>query len=191
LASGVLIAILDNGLVTRQAWSDYLMNDLPLYVSRQARVMDRLDRLETLVKPDALIATHWAGYPGYFSDFRLIDVLGYNDHAIARLPLHSTFTRANAGDYLPGHEKWSYRELFDRRPDAFFSVWGLSDAEAERVMGEHGYIERDDFWLAAHSPAVLGEGGSTRAEKLPLPRQSARKGQLVRPQTLDPRGTLG
>ena len=154
LAGALLLAVNENGLASRPAWSSYLMDDLPPFVTRQARILDRLDRLQTWVSPPALVATHWAGYPGYFSDYRLIDILGYNDRVIARLPPNTTFTRANYRDYLPGHEKWDYNEVFARRPDAFFSVWGLSPDQTERLMVEHNYVKHDDFWLAAHSPAV-------------------------------------
>jgi hypothetical protein len=154
LGGAMAITIVENGLGSAAGLSSYVLGDTPLFVKREARVLDRLDRLRPWLAPDAVVATHWAGYPAYFTDYRLIDILGYNDRVIARRPLTTTFTRANYLDYLPGHEKWDYEEVFARRPDAFFSVWGLSRSETERLMAAHGYVDRDDFWLAPHSPAV-------------------------------------
>lgn len=59
----------------------------------------------------ATIAVFTAGYPGYFSERRLVDMLGKSDAMIANGPRRDV-------PYLPGHDKFDYvRSIVEQRPD--------------------------------------------------------------------------
>ena len=61
--------------------------------------------------PDAVIASNPAGAIAYFSDRRVIDMLGLNDHHIARVPV------AEMGVGRAGHEKGDGAYVLGRQPD--------------------------------------------------------------------------
>jgi len=61
--------------------------------------------------PDAVIASTPAGAIAYFSDRRVIDMLGLNDHHIARVPV------AEMGAGRAGHEKGDGAYVLGRQPD--------------------------------------------------------------------------
>jgi hypothetical protein len=137
----------------------------PLYARRYEKNLARLRRLEQIVRPGALVATVWAGLPAFYSDYRLLDLLGYNDRVIARLPPAEPLTTENFASYEPGHEKWSYAETFKGRPDAFLSTWSLDGAQAEALMAREGYVEADGFWLRCGSPFVDWQRVHIKGEK--------------------------
>jgi hypothetical protein len=149
------LVLSSNGLAAdRDAWRDYLVLDKPMFAKRYEKTLARVRRLEQLARPGALVATVWAGIPGFYSDFCLLDLLGYNDRVIARLPPAEKITRENFAGYEPGHAKWSYEETFKRRPDAFLSLWAVNRQETAAMMARQGYVQVDDFWLRCGSPFV-------------------------------------
>ncbi len=111
--------------------------------------------LQAAVADDALVASVWGGIPSYFSSFRMIDILGYNDRQIARMAAVLKLTRATASAYVPGHNKWDWEYALAKRPDAILRGWALNREQRQRLFGERGYepLTRD-IWLRTDSERV-------------------------------------
>lgn len=155
-----LVLVLANGLwlsegaeVRRRAVT---FADRPMLVGSHAQVLDRLLALEGKVAPGARVATFWAGIPGYFSDYRLVDMYGYSDRHVARLPAHLDPGAGALRAFTPGHGKWDYRYVLrERPPDAFFQAWQLAPPSGTALLEAHGYVRDGDFWILADSPYRL------------------------------------
>ncbi len=64
---------------------------------------------------DALVATIPIGAFGYFSEARILDMMGLTDKHIARLDVPTGLGAA-------GHEKYDYEYIFSRRPDIIIQL---------------------------------------------------------------------
>jgi hypothetical protein len=154
------LLIAANGLAAgREAswnWRLVTGGERPPLTERHREVYADLRLFERLVAPQAAVATAWAGIPAYFSDYRMVDLLGYNDRHLARMRPNQPLVASRYWEFVPGHVKWNVRYDVDEvRPDAFFQVWGVRGAgSALAVMHSHGYRRRDRFWLRADSPWV-------------------------------------
>jgi hypothetical protein len=88
------------------------------------RVARDIHELTKQLPPDTRVAVVWAGIPAYFSAFRMIDVMGYNDREIARGPWFQPISLDHAAAYIPGHMKHDLqRTLRDKQPDVLFQWW--------------------------------------------------------------------
>ncbi len=99
---------------------------------------------------DALVAVVWAGIPGYFSNLRLVDALGYNDRRIARQPPRVPL---QAEALRPGHVKWDWTYVLNRRHvDAVLQIWPLDQRlELESRLERSGFERVEDFWVRRQS----------------------------------------
>lgn len=149
VAATVALVLLADGLVlsarSDENWDDLVGGRQPLLVVSHAVVLTDLLRLEEIVRPGAKVAVAWAGIPAYHSDYRMLDIYGYSDRHVARLPSAEKLTPPGQDRYTPGHVKWDYAYLFGKRPHAFLQAWQLGD-RTEEVMGRHGYVQRGGFW---------------------------------------------
>jgi hypothetical protein len=136
--------------------------DRPPMVDRHERVLERLVDFQRQFPTDALVAVAWAGIPAFFSDYRLVDLLGYNDRELAHGPPPQPIDAAHWERFWPGHNKWNVEASLARRPDAYFQVWGprVLGLRVKDVMEAHGYVEHGAFWLRADSPLVSGQPGA-------------------------------
>lgn len=88
--------------------------------------------ISQLTSEDAVVATVWAGAPGYYSGRRMIDLLGKNDREIAALP--------PKGEMYPGHNKWDYtHSIWKLSPDMIFQTWRAT-AQDYRDLERWGYV---------------------------------------------------
>lgn len=126
----------------------------PPQVESHLKVLRQLHRMQRIVRPGATVATAWAGIPAYFSDYRMVDILGFNDRHVARLP-----SRMPGRDFRPGHDRWDFDYLLGRvRPDAFFQVWKglrMEGVKVGELMTGAGYRRHRGIWLRRGSPFVL------------------------------------
>lgn len=76
--------------------------------------------LQRFTPPDTLLAGSGIGAIGYFSQRKLIDILGLTDVTIAH-------TERPTGEGLAGHEKYNHAYLLDRRPSVILVQNVLSD----------------------------------------------------------------
>ena len=101
----------------------YITAKLPAGSEVHSRVTADVVRLAKQVPPDAKVAVLWAGIPAYFSDFRMIDLLGYNDREIAKGPWAYHPPRDEPRQLKVGHMKWNLDYSIDTyRPDVVFQA---------------------------------------------------------------------
>jgi hypothetical protein len=160
-AAGALGLVLVNGLWpggTDTAWRLMMGTQRPPQVESHLKVLRQLHRMQRIVRPEATIATAWAGIPAYFSDYKLVDVLGFNDRYVARSPSRLPGDEDHPRLFRPGHDRWDFDYLLKRvRPDAFFQVWGprLEGLKVGELMTSAGYQQHNGIWLKRSSPYVL------------------------------------
>jgi len=164
----VVLWLLANGLASPASarWNWRLMAGVerPPLVDRHREVLEQLASFERLVPRQATVATAWAGIPAFFSDYRMIDVLGYNDHVLAHRPSPRPLVVERWWELIPGHTKWDVRyELEQVRPDAFFQIWGVHAlGRVETVMKSYGYRRLGHFWVRADAPGMPAAGAHAR-----------------------------
>jgi arabinofuranosyltransferase len=154
LAAAVTITtlLLSNGLWlsdrTPDNWRALVVTDRPMLVVNHQLVYQGVRRLQTILLPDAVVAVFWAGIPAYFSDFRMVDLLGYNDRHIARGKAAFPYTVNEFQRYVPGHAKWDNDYVFrEHRPDAMSQIWGIPPDRVAPTLRRHGYRRREGFWV--------------------------------------------
>jgi hypothetical protein len=162
LASVTLVfALAFNGFLSKdfsKRWSQVVtVSPSATRLDLKARVVVQTLALGKILEPDALVAVIWAGIPAYFSEYRLADMLGYNDRQLARGPsaLHVTLEKPLA--FVPGHNKFNaHYTLGTQKPDLVFQLWTMSEEQIQRVMRRHGYVKRQ-YWVRENSPYLRGE----------------------------------
>lgn len=118
----------------------------PLHSKENMELIRDLKKLQTVVPDRASIAVVWAGIPAYFSDFRMIDLLGYNDKVISRKK--ARVDENTWKQYLPGHSKTDYGySLGTLKPDVIFQMIGQETAENQSILHRHQYVPFDDYYV--------------------------------------------
>lgn len=172
-ATAVALLLLNGLWLSSEAdenWRRFTLTDRPPNVERHERVVGQLRAFERLVRPPAVVATAWAGIPAYFSDYRMIDILGYNDRVIARMPPVVALGEDDFRFFRPGHLKWNEQRLLtEQRPDAFFQIWGVRRGmgKISQVLPGYGYHQVGRFWMRSDSPYV--QPAAVAAEPAPAP----------------------
>ncbi len=139
-------------------WHEVTLTDRPPVTSRHQRVVAGILSFRRLVQPGAVVATAWAGIPAYFSDYKMIDILGYNDRTIAHMQPIVPLDEDHFDTFRPGHTKWNeLRLLNEQRPDAFFQIWGIRRGmgRVADVLPKYGYRKVSGFWVRSDSPYIL------------------------------------
>ena len=160
-AATVVALLIVNGLwlsdKANDNWRELALVNRPPMTQRHQRVVGQLVAFEKLVKPGATVATAWAGIPAYFSNYKMIDILGYNDRVIAHSLPVTPLDEDNFDTFRPGHSKWNEQRLLaEQKPDAFFQIWGIKRGmgPVAKVMPGYGYRRRAKFWVRMDSPFV-------------------------------------
>ncbi|HEX4966199.1 MAG TPA: hypothetical protein VF173_35650 [Thermoanaerobaculia bacterium] len=157
-------------------WNNLLVTQRPPLVENQRGVMDQTLVFQRLLKPGAVVATAWAGIPAYFTNYRMIDILGYNDRVIAKRPPIHPVDEDSYDAFIPGHDKYDeHRLLEEQRPDAFFQIWGIRKELGlpTEVMPKYGYRKVGGFWIRADSPYLLSP--PPQPEPTPQPPEKGRR----------------
>lgn len=172
IAVAVLALLLVNGLwlsdKVNESWRQIAIVDRPPMTLRHQRVVNQIVAFKTLVKPGAVVATAWAGIPAYFSDYKMIDILGYNDRVVAHMTPVTPLDEDNFDLFRPGHSKWSEQRLLtEQRPDAFFQIWGIKRGmgKVAKVLPSYGYRRVGKFWMRGDSPYVDLRGAAPASEE--------------------------
>lgn len=160
-AATALALLLLNGLwLSSRAdenWQELTVTGRPPVVERHERVIGLLQSFQRVVRPGAVVASAWAGIPAYFTDYRMVDILGFNDRVVARMAPVAELNEENYWFYRPGHVKWNEQRLLrEQRPDAFFQIWGVRRGMGKvvEVLPSYGYRQVAGFWTRADSPYV-------------------------------------
>jgi hypothetical protein len=153
---------------TDDYWRELTLIDRPPMTMRHQRVAAEMVHFQRFVRPGAVVATAWAGIPAYFSDYRMIDILGYNDRAVAHMKPVVPLDEDNFDGFRPGHVKWDQPRLLGvQRPDAFFQIWGIKRGmgKVADVLPSYGYRKVGRFWVRADSPYLLPQAAPPPAEE--------------------------
>lgn len=137
-------------------WTAVGILERPLFVTSHALVLGELKELEKIAEPEATVATFWAGIPAYFSNYKMVDMLGYTDPQVARLDVRLDHGQKDPlKRYTPGHGKWNYEDLLNwRKPDVIFQVWGIEPKRQASFFRKFGYEEVQGFWVRAGASTV-------------------------------------
>jgi hypothetical protein len=157
LAATVAALLAANGLWQHdellESWKTVSLVNRPTHADKYAGLLGLVHKLQQIADPHASVAVVWAGTSAYFSDFRLVDTLGYNDRRIAHGPPARKLDEDSFDDYVPGHVKWDYAYLLGvRRPDAVLQIWG--GKEVVPMLRAHGYRRIGDLWIDPASPWI-------------------------------------
>jgi arabinofuranosyltransferase len=141
-----------------ESWKGFAVVSRPLFATEHAAILGQLRALQAIAEPSAVVAVSWAGIPAYFSDFRMVDELGYNDRHLARRAPSLELTEDTFDEYMPGHAKWDYAYLVDsQRPDAFLQLWAIDKEHllaTVRLIRSRGYRRAGSLWLDPSSPRL-------------------------------------
>jgi hypothetical protein len=142
---------------THDPWRLLALVERPPLTDRHQQVVEAMTRFRRMVRPGAVVASAWAGVPAYFSNYKLIDILGYNDRTVAHMDPVVPLDEDHFDTFRPGHTKWNDpRLLGEQRPDAFFQIWGVRFlGRVPEVMARYGYHRVGGFWVRADSPFIV------------------------------------
>jgi len=141
-------------------WQDLAAARQPQLIAMQGGILRSLRRLQAVLGPTGVVATYVAGIPAYFSDYRMVDVLGYNERHIARLPPLMPVLPDSYDAFEPGHVKWDYAYLLARyHPDAIMTPLAVGPRGSPwRLLTAAGYrYDEGGFFLRR------GAGGRRQA----------------------------
>lgn len=125
------------------------------FATSAARMLVVSRWIERNTSPDARVAVSWAGTVPYFTERRMLDLLGKTDPVIARKEMRSPWDGVPPYvSFLPGHMKWDYAySLGEKRPDVVVELW-----PGECVIRPDEEPPRDAKpFLADYDPVVVGD----------------------------------
>jgi len=137
-----------------------MLRDVPDGTIANYRNVRNLRKILAL-PPETRVAAVYAGASAYFSDFEMVDQLGFNDREIAHGPVRVPLV---AGHMNVGHLKYDHAFLLaERDPDVFFYLWppGSSGAELRRA----GFVRWEEFWVRPAIRALLEDAEAEDAEE--------------------------
>jgi hypothetical protein len=118
---------------------DLAVSRPPWTTAGQAPVFRAVARLRDEIAAGSVVATACAGIPAYFSDFRMVDELGYSDRHIARLPPSVPLGPGNYQMFQPGHVKWDEAYVLTCHPAAIVRCVAGGRFQDGRLLREAGY----------------------------------------------------
>ncbi len=126
-----------NSLRGSDSLRQWLLLDRPLHYVDNENMIRRARLVTKITEPNATIAVTWAGAIPYFANRHTVDLLGKNDHTIARQASKPDLISGRFPEFLPGHMKRDYDySLGKLKPDVIVQLW-KSAAEASRYLGQH------------------------------------------------------
>ncbi|HKQ57339.1 MAG TPA: hypothetical protein VJY35_05690 [Candidatus Eisenbacteria bacterium] len=103
-------------------WRATTLIEPPAYREVNAENTARAVAAVGLVREGGSVAAAAVGAIGYYTDRRIVDLLGKSDRHVARLPMH----RASKSGlhFVPGHLKWDYAwSIGELKPDVVAQLW--------------------------------------------------------------------
>lgn len=99
------------------------------------------EALARVTKPEARIATMWAGAPAYYAQRPMVDLLGKSDRQIATGSPAVPPVPSGLAWFLPGHNKWDYEySVGELGPDVVFQTHGWQETLGR--LAQWGYHKR-------------------------------------------------
>lgn len=149
-AATLAALLLANHLGSTEDWRRFLVLKRPLHVEGHERFVRQTLRLreQGLVPPHARVAVVWSGIPAYFSDWQMVDLLGYNDPWVARQPPSIPLTAATWRSFRPGHVKLGYGHALEvHQPDLIFQTWRPDGKDWAPELRRRGYERVGPYWV--------------------------------------------
>ena len=152
-----------NGLLfskqSQEKWNNIILKNHPLHYVYHYYMVEKVNELNKITSQDAVIATVQAGICGYYSQFKLTDIMGYNDKYIAKGPVYFKLTKKNYKEFVPGHVKLNYDYTINKvKPDIIYDTWGIQYPEIKIQLDtllEKYYNEvSEKFWVRKGSENV-------------------------------------
>jgi hypothetical protein len=137
-----------------ERWRDLVLARPPILVAGHQLVVDQTRALQKMALPGAVVATVWAGIPAYLTDWKMVDILGYNDVVIARESSAAYLDRDHYRQFQPGHVKWDYEHVLEHHPDAFLQLWAVNEEMEQRLLSPQGYRRIAGFWVRVGSKRI-------------------------------------
>lgn len=95
--------------------------------------------LEATYGRDLRVGVIEAGSFGYYSDFELVDLLGYSDREIARRRAHVDGNLPLSERFIPAHNKWDVELVVEERDVDVFVQMVAIGPEEHALLRERGY----------------------------------------------------
>lgn len=138
---------------------DLLVLRPPFQVEEHARVLESFLLLERYFPSELSVTTVFAGIPAVYTEFRLVDFLGYTDPWLAKQPAAMALDTLEPERYEPGHVKWDLTYVLDRkRPDIVLHTFGIPRDRIVPELERRGYREVRGLWLAPWTPSPFDSG---------------------------------
>jgi hypothetical protein len=129
-------------------WEALAVLEPPYNAENNGAIYGEVRKLQGLLAPGAVVATSWGGIPAFFTDFRMVDLLGYNERHIAHGPPVSPLTIDHFEDFMPGHAKWDFAYVLRRyQPDAFLNFRAVPRFNLADTLKAAGYVRLGSIWL--------------------------------------------
>ncbi len=111
------------------------------------RAVLRARDLEARFGKDIRVAVIEAGAFGYYSDFELVDLLGYSDREIARGRAHVNAGLPISERFIPAHNKWDLRVVLRARDVDLFVQMVQIGPEEHALLRDHGFAPvPPEYW---------------------------------------------
>jgi hypothetical protein len=150
--ASVVLMLVTNGLLvnpeSREKWQAVMVTERPFLVTSHHLVAAETFSLKKRFSAGTRVATAWSGIPAYFTDFEMVDVLGYNDPLIARLDPVPQLSLDRFEKIPPGHLKWNLDlTIQSRQPQVLYQTWGYSDDQLRAMLPGYGYHPDGGLWI--------------------------------------------
>jgi hypothetical protein len=109
-------------------WRTLLFLDPLPYIDKDRDLTVRALAARQLTRPEGSVAATGVGTIGYYSERRIVDLLGKCDRHVARLPMRRAIRQNPLTYFLPGHLKWDYAySIGELKPDLVAQLWEYPD----------------------------------------------------------------
>ena len=107
------------------------------YIDKDRDLTVRALAARQLTRPEGSVAATGVGTIGYYSERRIVDLLGKCDRHVARLPMRRAVRQNPLTYFLPGHLKWDYAwSIGELKPDLVAQLWEYP-AEAQPYLRDY------------------------------------------------------
>jgi len=114
-------------VLTIAPWRATLLLPPMPYAGQNANLVAIGLAVRDLTLPGASVEATGIGTIGYYSERRIVDLLGKCDRHVARLPMHQAVRQNPLTYFFPGHLKWDYGySIGTLRPDVVAQLWEYS-----------------------------------------------------------------
>jgi len=107
------------------------------YIDKDRDLTVRALAARQLTRPEGSVAATGVGTIGYYSERRIVDLLGKCDRHVARLPMRRARSQNELTYFLPGHLKWDYAySIGELKPDLVAQLWEYPQ-EAQPYLADY------------------------------------------------------